>query len=86
MTVGALPTQPPPVEPPAPANRSWSHYKLEDGSWDPSYLSDAGKLPERLAGCSIEITPRRGDSGTATVTKVIERRGDFILVRDSGKG
>ncbi len=77
-----LPETPPTKAPPL---RSWSRYKLEDGSWGPSYVGDAGKLPEGLAGCSIEITPRRGDSWTATVTEVIERREDFILVRDSGK-
>ena len=25
-------------------------------------LSDTGKLPEILVGCSIEITPRRGNA------------------------
>ena len=32
MTVGTLPAQPPPVEPPAPAIRSWSPYKFDNGS------------------------------------------------------
>ena len=48
-------------------------------------LSDAGKLPEILVGCSIEITHRRGNFRTATVLDVIERQEDFVLVRDSGK-
>ncbi len=32
MTVGTLPAQPQPVEPPAPAILSWSPYKPENGS------------------------------------------------------
>lgn len=41
-------------------------------------LSDIGKLPETLVGCSIEITPRRGNFKTATVLEIIERREDFV--------
>ena len=71
-------------ERPTPLRR-WSPYKLEDGSWGSSYLGDTGKLPKNLVGCSIEITTRRGDSWTATVLEIVERREDFALVRDSGK-
>ncbi len=49
-------------------------------------LSDTGKLPEILAGNSIEIMPRRRNFKTATVLEVIERREDFVQVRHSGKG
>ena len=49
-------------------------------------LRDTGKLPEILVGCSIKVTSRRGYFKTATVLEVIERREDFVQVRDSGKG
>ena len=54
---------------------------------DPSgsrYLGVAGKLPENLVRCSIEITTRRRETCVATVLEVIECRDDFILVLDSG--
>ncbi len=49
------------------------------------YMSDTGKLPEILVGCSIEITPRRVNFRTATVLEVIEHREDFVQVRDDLK-
>ena len=49
-------------------------------------LSDTGKLPEILVGCSNEITSWRGNFRTATVLEVIEHREDFVQVRDSGNG
>ena len=69
----------------APPLRSWSPYKLEDGSWSSSCLGDADKLPERLAGGSIQITTRAGETWTTTVVEVLQRRADFARVRDSGK-
>ena len=50
------------------------------------WRSDLGKLPEILIGCSIEITSRRGNFKTVTVSEVIEHREDFVQVPDSGKG
>ena len=49
-------------------------------------MGDTRKLPERLVGCSIQITMRGGETWTSTVVQVLERRADFVLVRDSGKG
>ena len=69
----------------APLLPSWSPYKAEDGSWGLSFLGESGKTPQDLAGFSIEITPRRRESWTATVLEVIERREDFVQVRDSGR-
>lgn len=78
-----LPETPPMKAPPL---RRWGPYNLQDGSWGSSYQGNAGKLPENLAGCSIEIMPRRGDAWTGTVFQVIDHRKDLVLVRDSGKG
>ena len=63
----------------------WSPYKLEDRSWGSCYLGDTRKLPVDLVGCSIQITTRQGETWIATVIEIIERRDDFVLVRDSGK-
>ena len=51
--VAPLPETPPAKAPPL---RSWSPYKLEDGSWDSSYQGETGTLPENLIGYSIENT------------------------------
>ena len=50
------------------------------------WRGDTRKLPENLLGCSIQITTRKGDSWISTIVEVIERREDFVLVQDSGKG
>ena len=59
----------------APSFQSWSPYKLEDGSWDSYWIS-----------CSIQITRRNRETWIATLVVVLERRADFVLVRDSGIG
>ena len=75
-----------PASTPAPGPLpGWSPYKLEDQSWGSCWMGDTRKLPERLVGCSIQITTRGGETWIATVVAVLERRADFVLVRDSGK-
>ena len=69
----------------APLLQSWSPYKLEAKSWGSYWMGDTRKLPENLEGATIEITTRGGDSWTAIVLEVVERREDFLLIRDSGK-
>jgi len=64
----------------------WGPYKLEDKSWGSYWMGDTRRLPERLVGCSIRITTRGGETWIATIVEVLERRADFVLVRDSGKG
>ncbi len=49
-------------------------------------LSDTGKLPEILVGCSIEFTSWRGDSWITTEVEVVQHDVDSFLFRDSGKG
>ena len=46
---------------------------------------DTGKLPERLVGGSIRITTRSGETWTATVVEVLQRRAGDVLVREAGK-
>ena len=45
-------------------------------------MGNSGDLPRG----SIDVVIRRGNSPIATVVEVLERRADFVLVRDSGKG
>ena len=70
-----------PPEPSGAPLRSWSPYKLDDGSWGACYLGDTGE-PSRALHPDHD---RRGDSWTTTVLEVIERREDFALFRDSGR-
>lgn len=75
--------EPKPAPGPIPG---WGPYKLEDKSWGSYWMGDTRKLPENLVGCSIQITTAAGMTWIATVVEVLERRADFVLVRDSGKG
>ena len=43
-------------------------------------------FPLHLSGGAARGFTRRGETWIATVIEVIERRDDFVLVRDSGKG
>ena len=49
-------------------------------------LSDTGKLPEILVGCSIEIKTKGRGSLIRTVVEILHRDTDYVLVRDSDKG
>ena len=42
-------------------------------------------LPDDLCGTAIAITDRKGESWTAAVTEVLERSGERIVVRHSGR-
>ena len=42
-------------------------------------------LPDDLRGTAIAITDRKGESWTAAVTEVLERSGERIVVRHSGR-
>ena len=56
----------------------------EDRSWDSYWMGETRKLPENLAGCSIQITTG-GETRIATVVEFLERRADFVLVLGSGR-
>ena len=83
---GPAPTpSPEPKTPPGPIP-GWSPYSLGKDTWGACWRGDTRKLPGNLLGCSIRITTRKGDSWISTIVEVIERREEFVLVRDSGKG
>ena len=68
-----------------PGWRETTFEHAPDKSWGGCH-SAPGNLPADLERANIEITTRRGDSRSATVLEVIERREDFVLVLISGNG
>lgn len=58
---------------------------LDEGSWGARFAGDTSKLPDELIGVRITVKPRRGDPWTTTITEVLERSKNDVLVRTSGK-
>ena len=64
----------------------WRPGRLPDGSWGSLYAGpNAEALPQELVGLTITVRARSGKSWSATVTGVVERSPDLILVRNSGR-
>ena len=64
----------------------WRPARLPDGSWGSLYTGpNPEALPPDLVGLTISVRTRSGDSWPATVTEVVERAPDRILVRTSGR-
>ena len=60
----------------------WRPTRLPDGSWGSLYTgSNAKSLPPELVGRTISVRARSGKSWDATVTEVLERSSDRLLVR-----
>jgi hypothetical protein len=60
----------------------WRPARLPDGSWGCLYAGPAPEdLPLELAGLTIAVRARSGKSWDATITEVVERSRDRILVR-----
>ena len=69
---------------PAPAVPldGWRPTRLADDSWGSLYAGTAPEaLPPDLVGLTISVRARSGKSWNATITDVIERSGDRVLVR-----
>ena len=63
----------------------WRPCKLGDG-WGAALEGPrVAALPEDLHGTPIRITDSRGDSWTASITEVVSRNRQRIVVRDSGR-
>ena len=66
---------------PAPLD-GWRPTRLADDSWGSLYTGTAPQaLPPDLVGLTITVQARNGKSWNATITEVIERSGDRVLVR-----
>lgn len=76
-------TSPPPalLSSPIPG---WQPQKRQ-GVWCSLWKGDTRALPADLVGQVIQIDTQTDGSFETTVVEVLERREDFVLVRDSGK-
>ena len=61
----------------------WKPVRLPDGEWGSLYTGpDPKNLPQNLVGLTISVRTRSGDAWNATITEVVERSPDRVLVRD----
>ena len=63
----------------------WRPHRLDNGDWGSIYLGDASALPSELVGATIVVQSRNGQSWTTTVTAVLDRGGEQVIVTDSGR-
>ena len=63
----------------------WRPHRLDNGDWGSRYLGDTSRLPAELVGTTITVQAKNGQSWTATVTAVVDRSRDQVLVTDSGR-
>ena len=63
----------------------WRPHRLDNGSWGSIYLGDASALPSELVGAHITVQSKAGQSWTTTVTAVLERSNEQIIVTNSGR-
>ena len=87
MLSGAAATQtlepaPPVLDAPLPG---WRPHRLDNGDWGSIYLDDPSGLPPELVGANITVQARNGQSWTTTVTAVLERSREQVIVTDSGQ-
>ena len=63
----------------------WRPHLLPTGDWGAIYHGDTATLPAELVGTPITVQGNNGRRWTATVTAVLDRRRDQVLVTDSGR-
>ena len=68
------------AKPPDPIP-GWTPAKVKGGVWGARFQGDTRTLPADLQGFPISVTASSGDSWNATITEVVERFPDRILVR-----
>ena len=73
----SAPDQPPPSAPLS----GWTPAKLADGDWGARFQGDTPTLPDNLKGRTISVRTRSGDVWDSTITEVVERSPDRVLVR-----
>ena len=76
-------TQPPgPAPDPIPG---WRPHRRDNGDWGSIYLGDTSALPPELVGAYITVQSRDAQTWTATVTAVLDRSSEQVIVTDSGR-
>ena len=63
----------------------WRPHRLDNGEWGAIYLGDTAALPSELVGATIVVQARDGQTWTTTVTAVLDRSSDQVIVTDSGR-
>ena len=71
--------------PPVPLP-GWTPAKVKGGVWGARFQGDTRTLPADLDGLTISVIAKSGDSWIATVTEVVERFPDRLLVRTQRLG
>ena len=74
------PLAPVKAAPPVPLP-GWTPAKVKGGVWGARFQGDTRTLPADLQGLKISVTASSGDSWNATITEVVERFPDRLLVR-----
>ena len=83
----ATPKMPPPKPPshPPPPLPGWRPHRLDNGDWGSLYLGDTSALPSELVGANIVVQTQNGQSWTTTVTAVLDRSSEQVIVTNSGR-
>ena len=63
----------------------WRPHLLKSGEWGSIYLGDTSGLPSDLVGLTIAVQAKNGKSWTTTVTAVLDRSSEQVIVTDSGR-
>ena len=63
----------------------WRPHRLNTGDWGAIYLGDTSGLPAELVGTTITVQAKNGQRWTSTVTAVLDRSLNQVLVTDSGR-
>ena len=63
----------------------WRPHHLETGAWGSIYRGDTSILPSELVGARITMQSKDGQSWTTTVTAVLERSREQVIVTNSGR-
>ena len=82
---GKAPPETPPQKPPPPPLPGWRPHHLKTGAWGSIYLGDTSILPPDLVGARITMQSKDGQSWTTTVTAVLDRSSEQVIVTNSGR-
>ena len=63
----------------------WRPHRLDNGEWGSIYSGDTSALPSELVGAPIIVQLRGGQGWNTTVTAVLERNSEQVIVTDSGR-
>ena len=81
-TAPPVSTPPPVLDDPLPG---WRPHRLDNDEWGSIYLGNPSALPSELVGANIVVESRKGQSWTTTVTAVLDRSSERVIVTDSGR-